>query len=416
MTHLETYSDGAEIEPRRIFIASESALGHRNGVSNSILKLLPEFRELGHEVMVMCPKPAEQSYEMYPVVKTPKITLPGFDFNLGAPTRASVEAHMRAFRPDVLYAASPFGFLGGFAVRAANRLELPIVANYQTRLEMYGNNFAKEIFKDKTLQDTAVDGFGKNVKKRTKRIYNNSTLALVPSSASHDDLVRYGVHTPIRHWGRGVDSQQFHPDLKQSRAVVEQKQEWAGAHERPIALYVGRLAPEKRVERLKVLEGLDVQLVIVGKGDAAREKMLKDTLPKGTIFTGQLVGDELARAYAAADFFVHTGTEETFGQTLQEAMASGLSVIAPAAGGPLDIVHHGSTGLLYEPEDDAALRSSVIRLLDDETLRTRMGAEGRRAVEDKTWRKFAIELDGHFSEAIALHSLARQEVYIGSSN
>src|SRR4029077_1129650 len=97
-------------------------------------------------------------------------------------------------------------------------------------------------------------------------------------------------------------------------------------------------------------------------------------------FTGRLDGEALADAYAALDVFIHTGTEETFGQTLQEAMASGVPVVAPAAGGPLDLVEDGVTGLLFSPEDDTDLARKVNHLVLDPSLRRAMGENGRAAV------------------------------------
>jgi len=352
----------------------------------------------------MCPKPAEDSYSGFPVVKTKKVKIPGYNFNLGIPSLAFVERTMKEFQPAVVYSASPY-LLGGHAVRAANNFLLPSVSNYQSRVEMFGNNAAEKIFKDKKVRKAVVDGFGKSVIKRTKRIYNHSTLALVPSNASQDDLLRYNIHTLIRQWGRGVDGVLYHPDKKQLDHVKEQRRVWSNNGEKVIAICVGRLSPEKRVERLAALKETGVQIVVVGKGEKAYEKLLRSELPEGTIFTGELTGEELATAVSAAHFSIHTGTEDTFGQTVQEAMAAGNPVIAPSAGGPAEIVTHGRTGLIYDAEDDRALRDMAILLRDNELMRNEMGRNGRREVEDKTWSRYAGLLIDYFYEAIDIQGI-----------
>ena len=113
---------------------------------------------------------------------------------------------------------------------------------------------------------------------------------------------------------------------------------------KPVVGFVGRLAPEKHVERLVGLAANDaVQLVIVG--DGVDRSKLQSAMPTA-VFTGALYGDELAAAYASMDVFVHPGEHETFCQVVQEALASGLPVIAPDAGGPRDLVTPWRTGLL----------------------------------------------------------------------
>ena len=77
---------------------------------------------------------------------------------------------------------------------------------------------------------------------------------------------------------------------------------------------------------------------------------------------------------------MHTGTRETFGQTLQEAAATGLPVVAPARGGPLDLVDHSRTGLLFDPDDPTALREAVAHLAGDRVKREAMGEAGRLRV------------------------------------
>jgi phosphatidylinositol alpha 1,6-mannosyltransferase len=111
-------------------------------------------------------------------------------------------------------------------------------------------------------------------------------------------------------------------------------------------------------------------------------------------------GDDLARIYASLDVFVHTGPFETFGQTVQEAAASGLPVIAPAAGGPLDLVAEGVTGYLVPPGDPGALAAAVEALAGDPELRARLGAAARRRVLGRTWPALTDELLGHYAAVI----------------
>ncbi|WIB13054.1 glycosyltransferase [Curtobacterium sp. MCPF17_052] len=116
-------------------------------------------------------------------------------------------------------------------------------------------------------------------------------------------------------------------------------------------------------------------------------------------FTGPLRGDALADAYAMLDVFVHTGAAETFGQTLQEAHAAGLPVVAPATGGPLDLVSPGLDGELYDPAAPLALRAAVARLHADRALAERMGSAGRLRVEGTTWESVGDELLAHHETA-----------------
>jgi phosphatidylinositol alpha 1,6-mannosyltransferase len=164
---------------------------------------------------------------------------------------------------------------------------------------------------------------------------------------------------------------------------------------------VGRLAPEKELHRLAELAGTPgTRLVLVGEGPS-REAL--ETLLPGALFLGRQEGVDLARAYAAFDAFVHTGTRETFGQTLQEAAAAGLPVVAPARGGPLDLVEEGRTGFLFDPDVPGALAAAVRPLVGGDeapALRARLGAAGRERVVEHSWPALVDQLLGYYAEAI----------------
>jgi phosphatidylinositol alpha 1,6-mannosyltransferase len=140
-----------------------------------------------------------------------------------------------------------------------------------------------------------------------------------------------------------------------------------------------------------------VRLVVVGSGPA--EAAARRAMP-AAVFLGQRQGDELARIYASLDVFVHSGPHETFGQTLQEAAASGLPVVAPAAGGPIDLVGDGVTGLLVPPCEPGALADAVARLAADPGLRARQGRAARQRVLGRTWTALGDELIGHYEAVL----------------
>jgi phosphatidylinositol alpha 1,6-mannosyltransferase len=118
------------------------------------------------------------------------------------------------------------------------------------------------------------------------------------------------------------------------------------------------------------------------------------------VYLGARTGAQLARVYASLDVFAHPGPYETFGQTLQEAQASGLPVVAPAIGGPVDLVDDGRNGCLVRPHDAMAIRDAVASLAADPAKRAEFGRTARAAVAGRTWSAVADELVGHYRSVL----------------
>ncbi|WP_260857461.1 GDSL-type esterase/lipase family protein [Microbacterium sp. 1.5R] len=360
---------------------TESFLPHMNGVTGSVLQILRHLERTGHEAHVLAPDAVGIPTEMSgaPVHAMPSVPLPGYPtVRVGTSPAHRVAASLRRFQPDVVHLASPFA-LGWRGALAAERLDIAAVAAYQTDVAAYTERYG-------------IPGTIGIAQTHIARLHRRTTLTLAPSAESAQQLAALGVDR-VRRWGRGVDAERFHP----SRRSEALRASWGA--ERVIG-YIGRLAPEKQVEDLAVLDGIPgTRVVIVGDGPSRAR--LEALMPRA-LFLGHLSGEALAAAIASFDVFVHPGESETFGQTLQEAHASGVPIVATGRGGPRDLVRMGIDGWLYRPGDSDDLRMRVQDLTGDERKRRAFGAAGWRAVQGRSWETVCDQLLGHLDEAIDL--------------
>jgi glycosyltransferase involved in cell wall biosynthesis len=230
-------------------------------------------------------------------------------------------------------------------------------------------------------------------------IHNGCHLTLVPSNWTLRDLRAQGYHR-LRKWGRGVNSERYNPAR---RSLLWRERLLAGRDPNSLlCIYVGRLANEKKIDLLlETARTPGIALTIIGDG-ALRDELQTVFAGTGTHFTGYLYGDDLADAYASADAFMFTGANETFGQVVQEAMASGLPAIIINQGGITDQVTPGVNGYVCPP-DPQAFAEAARRLRDNPALRRQMSANARRFAEQHPWEALMAELETHYSEAVQLN-------------
>ncbi|MGW2047973.1 glycosyltransferase family 4 protein [Streptomyces sp. NPDC001858] len=370
----------------RVVIVTESFPPDVNGVAHCAFQTARHLVDRGHAPVVVAPATAAgtgpDAEAPCPVIRIPSLPLPGYpQVRVALPSRR-VAAAIAEHGAEIVHLASPF-ILGVRGMAVAARLGIPAVAVYQTDLGGYARTYV---------------GAGEAAAwRRLRSVHAAADLTLAPSSAARHDLDTHGVPR-VKLWPRGVDTARFRPHHRD-----EALRRTLAPNGELIVGYVGRLAPEKQVELLAGACALDgVRVVVVGDGPS--RPGLEDALP-GAVFLGKRTGDELARIFASLDVFVHTGPFETFCQTVQEAMASGVPVIAPAAGGPLDLVDHGRTGLLFPPRDAAAVRDAVAALAADPARRSAYAAAGRAAVEGRTWAAVGDRLIGHYEDVLAARRL-----------
>jgi phosphatidylinositol alpha 1,6-mannosyltransferase len=380
----------------KIVLVAETFLPEMNGVVNSVLQMLRHFHDQGHETLVIAPRspdgaPIDEHLHGADSALLRSAALPSYPgVRLTFATAGRLESIMREFNPDVVHLASPF-ILGWQALRAAEHLGIPTVAIYQTDIPGYAQRYGIP---------AAAAMFSKHV----SRIHRRASLTLAPSSSAMAELTSLGVDR-LALWARGVDGVRFRPhvrseSLRHSLAPLGEK----------LIGYVGRLAPEKQVEDLMAVSGIaGTKLVIVGDGPSrpALEKLLPDA-----VFLGFQSGDDLAQMVASFDVFVHPGENETFCQTVQEALASGVPVVATGRGGPLDLVKNSQTGWLYKPGDLDDLRGRVMDLLGDDSKRMAFGRAARASVAHRTWSSLGDELLGHYESVVSVTARERTPAHV----
>ncbi|MCL2735824.1 MAG: glycosyltransferase family 1 protein [Propionibacteriaceae bacterium] len=367
----------------RVAIASESFLPQTNGVTNSVMRVSEHLRDHGHEALIIAPfdDNVPDSFAGFPVTTIPAISWPMFqDVRLGVTPPFVLDRILADFAPDVLHAAAPF-LVGNAALLSAAHFSIPSVAIYQTDVPSFAAKYGLGVL------ETAAWS-------RVRDIHLLANLTLAPSTYARDQLMEHGVPR-VKIWGRGVDTALFSPDRRDEALHAK----WAPNGEVVIG-FMGRLAPEKQISDLTVLADMPgTRIVIIGDGPS--RKALRRQLPTA-VFLGKLSGAELARATATMDVFVHPGELETFCQAIQEALASGVPVVAPAKGGPIDLVSSGEWGFLYPPGDLDGMRAHVAALVGDPDMRARFSVAARAFTSTRTWPAICDQLLDYYAEAISM--------------
>lgn len=224
---------------------------------------------------------------------------------------------------------------------------------------------------------------------------------LVTSGRERDNLIRhYGAgEGRIAVAPCGVDLDRFRPvDRTAARGRIGAD---AG---KPLVLYVGRLAPEKGLERLiQAVARLDrisgLQLIVVGgdgERDAARRRMAAWCRSCGiadrVVFKGRVEQRELPLFYSAADLLALPSAYESFGMVALEALACGTPVAATRVGAMEELLRNPANGRLTDDLHPSSLAAAIEALLRDRAGAPRPAEAVRRSVSSYGWSRVATEV------------------------
>jgi glycosyltransferase involved in cell wall biosynthesis len=344
----------------------------RDGANQALNRLVGYLLRQGVQVRVYSPTVEHPAFPATgDLVDIPAIPIPGrseYRFPLALPGR--VRRDIEKFNPNVVHVSSP-DLVGHRAVSWARRHKVAAVASVHTRFDTYLAYYHLQ----------ALEPLARGI---MRRFYHRCEVVLAPAQSTAAILRAQRMNRDIQTWARGIDRDQFSPER---RDMAWRRQQGIADDEMVIA-FLGRVVMEKGLDvfsdAIHAFEtfALKHRVLVIGEGPA--RPWFEAQLPDA-IFTGQLTGNDLARALASADVFLNPSVTETFGNVTLEAMACALPVIAAESTGATNIVHHDVTGMLVDGTDPDEFAEALATYRRDPELRRRHGAAGLEVAKTMDW-------------------------------
>ncbi|WLR52795.1 glycosyltransferase family 1 protein [Bacillus tianshenii] len=367
----------------KIAIVTETFLPSTDGIVTRLCESIKWLRKEGHEILIIAPDGGVYEYEGARVEGVPPRSFFLYKNKKFAYPSRKVKDALDKFSPDLVHVVNP-AFLGVSGIYYARKRKDPLVASYHTNVPKYADYYRVSFVKP------ALWWF-------FRTLHNRADMNLCTSQTIKDELDGKGFKN-VHLWTRGVAVERFGPEKK----TTDMRNRLTGGNpNKTLLLYVGRLAPEKEIEKIKhvIEKKQNFCLAIVGDGPH-REQLEKHFAGTDTVFTGFMHGEELAEAYASADVFVFPSTTETLGLVILEAMASGLPIVAADSGPTREQIEHEQDGLLYNPDEAGSFSKTLLRL-NDESFRQQLAKNAYETGQDFGWDKPSRQLYSFYQEVLA---------------
>ncbi|MCF2141998.1 MAG: glycosyltransferase family 1 protein [Candidatus Lokiarchaeota archaeon] len=360
----------------RVAIYSGTFKKNQDGVARATYELVNSLLEGHHRILLGAPLITPQHRAGLELV-----LIPSFPFKFYPDYRFALPYYkfyrkLDEFQPDIIHIATP-DLMGLITLVYAKRRNIPVIFIHHTDFQSYMKYFQ-------------VDWLVKTMWPAMVAVYNKALNVFAPTQKYVDLLHRKGVkHVDI--WSRGIDRKQFNPKNRSK----ELRKAW-NAENKKVFLFVGRLVWYKGLRTFikiyKQFENrLDKDMAFVLIGDGPIRATLQAEMPKA-IFTGYLHGEKLGQAYASADVLLFPSTTETFGQVIQEALASGLPVIVSDKGGCQEIVNQSKGGIIVPWKNLSLWKEACEVMLFDEIQYHKYRESGLKYAESRNWKKLNEQL------------------------
>ena len=289
---------------------------------------------------------------------------------------------LQRLQPDLIEVGDPY-LTAWAALDARRQLDVPVIGFYHSDLPLLVSN-------------RVGSWLGTNVEAYVSKLYGNFDRVLAPSRIMADKLIGLGVKD-VYVQPLGVDLATFTPALRDTRI----RSEMGLSPNTRLLIFAGRGSREKNLpvllDCMKLL-GADFHLLLVGSH-------MPSQVPDNVSVVGHFCpASEIARMLASADALLHAGDQETFGLVILEAMASGIPVVAVAAGAFNEIIPQ-DCGLLCDPNSAPAMADAVRELFSHAP--EDKGLSARRYVENRySWDSVVTGLLEHYHAVLGHTSRA----------
>lgn len=360
---------------------SETFLPGTDGIITRLLATLRHLSEEGHEVLVFAPAGGPDTYASARIVGVPEFRFFLYKEKNFAFPRPFVGRELKKFEPDLIHVLNP-AFLGLGGIYYAKRMNIPLIASFHTNVPAYARHYGLN-----WLEPALWWYF--------RTLHNQAQINLCTSKAMQQELLGQRFHN-VGLWERGVDVEMYSGATFDEGMRHRLMGEAANPDHR-LLLYVGRLAAEKGIEKLRHVLDSDERIHLAIVGDGPHRQALEQTF-RGTktVFTGYLHGNELATAYASADGFVFPSTTETLGLVLFEAMAAGIPIMAADSGPTREVLEEGRAGVIFNSNDNGDICRAAEALLFNEQTKSAVSARGREIAATLDWAGPTNQLLGHY--------------------
>ena len=385
----------------RILKLSDVFFPRVNGVSTSIQTYMGDIQALGHHCTLVAPlyphPPETPDHENILRIPSRPVPLDPEDRLLKWRHFIDWGKSLKLGDFDLIHIHTPFtAHYGGLWI--ARRLNIPIIETYHTYFEHYLHHYAP------FLPAIMTKSFARRL---TVSQCHQVHSIISPSPQMAEALRAYGVQTPIAVLPTGIPESAFvRGDGARFRA------EHGIATDRPLALYVGRVAHEKNIDfllhmcvRLRELVP-QILFIIAGEGPAeAHVKALTANLglASNVMFVGYMDrAGTLLDCYSAADIFTFASRTETQGLVLLEALAQGTPVVSTAVMGTADVLRNAK-GAIKSVEDIETFAQHCAFLLKDQNLRETLAAQAPDDAKEWSSRAMAIRLMSIYENIVSTH-------------
>lgn len=373
----------------KIALFTDTFLPEINGVTNTLKQMIRFYEKNEIEYKIFAPK-YEESVEGEHIVQFMSLKFFLYpESRVTLPNIFRISQTLSEFQPDLIHLMTEFN-MGMTGLKFGKKLRIPVVSTYTTNFAQYLKYYRLDFLEDK-------------VHEYMKWFHQQAGITLCPSLKTQAELYKNGIdQTDI--FSRGIDIELYHPQRKNNQWIKTHRLE-----NKLIFLYVGRISMEKDLDILcqsycLLYEKYKEKVAFVLTGEGPYQDYCRDHLPKGTIFTGFKKGLDLAEIYASADIFVCPSSTETFGNVVQEAMASGLAVIGADAGGVGENIRHLETGLHFKAGDVQDLYCRMEHLLQNEGLRQKLGETARAYTTTRSWDSIMESLCGIYHKVLQVEN------------